>query len=1028
LKLCADLHIHSHYSRATSSRLTPPWLDRWARIKGIGLLGTGDCTHALWLEELRENCDDAEEGLYRLKKSARKAFDSGPALEEGLPSPESGGGDAGDVRFVLTGEISTIYKKDGKTRKVHHLVLLPDFKAALAFNAKLARVGNVVSDGRPILGIDYIDLFSLLRETDERAVLIPAHIWTPWFSVLGAQSGFDSVEECYGSQSPFISAVETGLSSNPPMNWALSGLDRFSIVSNSDAHSPDKIGREATILEMEPSFSSLRRALTHAGGIVSTVEFFPQEGKYHYDGHRKCGVCLDPAGALEAGGVCPVCGKALTRGVMSRVMELADRPVDEGAGPGLSEKTNRRPYHSLIPLREIIAEILETSALSKKSGAAYNRLIEKAGSEFAVLMEKDLRELERISVPGLSGELLAGAIGRMRSGEVSVSAGYDGEYGVIRVFEGAPPRRRGEDLFGGEAAGPLSPPAGPAKKLTASAALAEKSRRPPEGPAALVPAPFVPDAVQERVLASKDKYGLIIAGPGTGKTAILAAKIARLITGGAAPSSILALSFTAKAAAELGERIAGFLGGGSPEGADPPRGRPLAATFHSFCASVLREESGAAGLDRDFSIAAEEERDELLKALCEDAARGGARKVRPRRLGLYLEERKRYCLLPGERTFELAGPPDPGFAGYPEPVPELESLYAGYRRLLKERALLDFDDLVSAAVRLFALRTEILAKYRRRFSSIFVDEYQDINAAQYALVKLLAPPADADAPGLWVIGDPNQAIYGFRGSDNRFIRRFRDDYPGAAFFQMLRSFRCAEPIIAAAGQLTGAGLEGVSRDRGTVSLYRTGYPTDKSEAEGIARTISGLIGGASFFAQDSGIAGQDSNAVSLGPSDCAVLVRAAALAEPVLKALRDHGIPYEFSGGPRRGAEETEVPDSKVLADMRTQGVRVMTIHASKGLEFDQVFVAGLEEGILPFTLYDTEEAACDLEEERRLLYVAMTRARHGLRLSWAASRMFSGRKLASPPSRFLSELEQIIPLARTVRRPSAKNPQMSLF
>jgi uncharacterized protein (TIGR00375 family) len=454
MKINADLHIHSHYSRAASPRLTPAWLDRWAAIKGINLLGTGDCTHTLWLEELREQFDDAEEGFYVLKKSVRRSFDAGPALKEGLPGPGNGAAPGNETRFVLTGEISTIYKKDGRTRKVHHLVILPNFKTAAAFNTRLARTGNIASDGRPVLGIDSAALLSLLKETDERALLIPAHIWTPWFSALGARSGFDSIEECYDPLGGLIPAVETGLSSNPPMNWALSRLDKFSIVSNSDAHSPEKIGREATILEMELSYSSLYEALSlPAGdeaalgekdprppakgrsGIIATVEFFPQEGKYHYDGHRKCGVRLDPAAALEAGGICPVCGKPLTKGVLSRVMELAGRPLDEKAPcpPGF-RGTNRRPYHSLIPLREILGEILGCGGSSKKAGAAYNRIIEKAGSEFAVLMDRDIRDLEGLSVPGLSGALLAAAIRRMRAGEVSVDAGYDGEYGVIKVF------------------------------------------------------------------------------------------------------------------------------------------------------------------------------------------------------------------------------------------------------------------------------------------------------------------------------------------------------------------------------------------------------------------------------------------------------------------------------------------------------------------------------------------------------------------------------------------------------------------
>jgi DNA helicase-2/ATP-dependent DNA helicase PcrA len=232
MRIIADLHIHSHYSRATRPKLTPPYLDRWARIKGINLVGTGDCTHPGWLAELMEQLEPAEGGFFQLKSTLRREFDAGEALAEGLPAP------AGDspVRFVLTGEISTIYSRDGRTRKIHHVVILPDFAAAAAFQARLERMGNVSSDGRPILGVDSRDLFAALLDADERSILVPAHIWTPWFSALGARSGFDSIEECYGDLAPRIGAIETGLSSNPPMNWAVSALDRFAIISNSDAH------------------------------------------------------------------------------------------------------------------------------------------------------------------------------------------------------------------------------------------------------------------------------------------------------------------------------------------------------------------------------------------------------------------------------------------------------------------------------------------------------------------------------------------------------------------------------------------------------------------------------------------------------------------------------------------------------------------------------------------------------------------------------------------------------------------------
>jgi len=520
LKIIADIHIHSPWSRATSSRLSPASLERWAGIKGIGLLGTGDCTHPRWIEELQDNLEDNDSGsgFYRLKEKARSEFDSGPALAEGLPGP--GGTDSplqeSNVHFVLTGEISTIYKKAGKTRKVHHVVVLPDFKAAAVFNAKLERLGNIHSDGRPILGLDSEDLLSLLLEADDRALLIPAHIWTPWFSVLGAKSGFDSIEECYGSLASHIPAIETGLSSNPPMNWALSGLDRYAIISNSDAHSPDKLGREATIFDMELSYDSFREAL-YRNKIIATVEFFPQEGKYHYDGHRNCGTCLEPEEAARLEGICPVCGKPLTRGVMGRVLELADRPVDETSPCPEEQSGNTRPYYSLIPLKEILGEILETGETSKKVEAAYGTLIEKAGSEFALLLDMSQEKIETLSCPGISGELLAKAICRMRRGEVSISPGYDGEYGVIRTFAPGEAKESGSGLFEDNIVNDTNKINKPrrAKQKTA-VAVSEKSLSRERI--------FPLDEDQLAAVTSGLRRGIIIAGPGTGKTAVLPQK------------------------------------------------------------------------------------------------------------------------------------------------------------------------------------------------------------------------------------------------------------------------------------------------------------------------------------------------------------------------------------------------------------------------------------------------------------------------------------------------------------------------
>lgn len=1085
MRVVADLHIHSRFSLATSSKLTPAYLDRWGRVKGIDLIGTGDCTHPAWLPELREKLEPAEGGFFRLKPELRREFDSGEALAEGLPAPRSMPEFDGNPRFVLTGEISTIYSLGGRTRKVHHLVVLPDFRAASAFQARLERVGNIASDGRPILGIDSRDLFAALLDADDRSILIPAHIWTPWFSALGARSGFDSIDECYRDLAPRIRAIETGLSSNPPMNWAVSALDRFAVVSNSDAHSPEKLGREATILDMEFSFAGLSAALGGGGplgDIRETVEFFPQEGKYHYDGHRSCGVSLSPMESAEAGGLCPRCGKPLTPGVVSRVARLADRPMDESAPcPDDFAGTNRRPYRSLVPLTELLGELLGAGPGSKKVQAAYSGLVAGAGSEFSLLLDLSLPEIEALRTGGVSGELLAEAVGRMRSGRVSVRPGYDGEYGVVRVFapgERVEARSAGAGLFG-DSDGPPSPAPTLEPSPPKPAAAMKRGRKTPApessaGPAPEEPeaAPFRLDPAQKAAVEHPGGPALVVAGPGSGKTAVLALRVAHLVQGGADPASILALTFTNKAAGELRERIGRTIG--------PDRAARLtAATFHSFCRSILRDQAETAGIQKDFDILDEGARSSFLLsvALSIPAAR---------RLGSYVEARKRFLLLPGDRSLRLGPGAPEGLRelaaefGLPDFDPEKDAAYAAYRDALRAEDSLDFDDLVAGTVRLLASRAETAAVFRARYRTIFVDEYQDVNFAQYALVRLLAPDPAAD---LCVIGDPNQAIYGFRGSDRRFIERFPVDYPGAAVYRLVKSFRCAPGIVGAAGRLVGAELSGTGA---AVALSRSEFPTDKAEAEGIAREIDRLVGGTRFFALDSGVA--DARAPELRSlSECAVLVRAAALAPPLEKALHDHGIPYSLVGekpwweeepcrsilaelrasrpalspaeAVRAAAEHSAVPPLEAAVDPegpaerlaafasgfddlmafldalalgspgdgwgpRSERVSIMTIHASKGLEFDHVFVAGLEEGVLPFTLFERNEAIVD--EERRLLFVAMTRARVGLHLTYARTRNFRGRELSLAPSRFLSELEDLIPLAAAPPlRP--RDPQLRL-
>lgn len=405
----ADFHIHSKYSRATSRELVPELLELWARRKGLDLVGTGDFTHPAWREELSKKLIPAEEGLYRLKEEFQIREHAAYHTEDRNP------------RFILSGEISSIYKKDGKVRKVHNLILLPSLDAGKRLSLRLEQVGNLHSDGRPILGLPSRDLLELTLEVCPEAIFIPAHIWTPHFSLFGAYSGFDTIEECFEDLTPHIHALETGLSSDPPMIRRLSKLDRYTLVSNSDAHSPSKLAREANVFYCPLSYANISYGLSHPteGGFGGTIEFFPEEGKYHFDGHRNCKICLSPTEALKALGVCPVCGRPLTKGVLHRVEELADR--EESFFP-----PDAPSFQHLIPLPELIAAVMGYTTASKRVQRQYEELLSKLGSELYLLRQSPLEDISRFA-----GEALSQAICRLRQGQLRWSPGYDGEYGRV---------------------------------------------------------------------------------------------------------------------------------------------------------------------------------------------------------------------------------------------------------------------------------------------------------------------------------------------------------------------------------------------------------------------------------------------------------------------------------------------------------------------------------------------------------------------------------------------------------------------
>ncbi|MHC4778717.1 MAG: UvrD-helicase domain-containing protein [Planctomycetota bacterium] len=1051
MEFVADLHIHSKYSRATSKKCDLPNLHAAAKVKGITVVGTGDFTHPAWLEEISSSLVEAEEGLYRLRdeETSRAEIDVPPSC-------------GGPVRFLLTAEISNIYKKNGRTRKNHNLILAPDIRGATAIHSALDRIGNVRSDGRPILGLDARDLLETVLECAPGAFLIPAHIWTPWFSLFGSKSGFDALEECYEDLSGHIFALETGLSSDPPMNWRLSALDRYTLVSHSDAHSPDKLAREADLFDTDLSFPAIRKALETREGFLGTLEFFPEEGKYHLDGHRSCSVRMTPTETTASSGLCPACGKPVTVGVLNRVDQLADR--EDGVHP-----EGAPPFESLVPLKEVLSECLSVGAGSKRVARAASELTEALGPELDILRKVPLREIERVS-----GSLVAEAFRRVRAGEIRPMGGYDGEFGVIRVFEpGETETFRGQTtLFeapvttsieemrvaesGPRARGNVDPSEIRGLKPEQPAPLPLLEGRPEELGAGLNPE-------QKSAVDHGPGPLLVVAGPGTGKTRTMAHRIARLVeTGEADPGSILALTFTNHAAGAMRKRIREILPG-------PVSSGITACTFHSLCARLLRE-----GPRPHFTVLGDGE----SSAILEEAAHKveGHSKKRLKGLSGLISLAKRECWTPEEAARDVRFDDS------------TVAVYREYREAMETREALDFDDLLLDTVKSLQIDGEFAARTQMRFSWILVDEYQDINPAQYSLVRLLAPVVDAN---LCAVGDPDQAIYGFRGSDPVYFRRFTEDYPPAKVVRLHRNYRSPDKVLKAATQVmekarSRAGEEvrsGIEGERVAVSVLAS----EEAEAEFVAHTIEKEMGGVSFFSRDSGRLEDREGVTERSFSDFAVLYRTEAQAFAAENALARLGLPVRRVGTNRlldkpayrkvrdalasHGGEGSR-PVARLLLDLssdlegeareaarnlsslagpfgediqayldhlalasevdsmdpRADRIACLTLHASKGLEFPVVFILACEDGIIPFRFGSEPD---DIEEERRLFFVGVTRAIEKLYLCRARRRLRYGRAVNNPPSPFLDDIDrELLRAAGLPERPlKPRGPkQLGLF
>ncbi len=969
----ADLHIHSKYSRATSKDCNLEQLALWAQKKGLSVISTGDFTHPAWFKEINEKLIPDGNGAYRLR----------PEIEEQIFINSS------PVRFLLSVEISTIYKKGDKTRKVHHVVFVPDLDTAGKFRDKLDAIGNINSDGRPILGLDSRDLLETTLESGENSFIIPAHIWTPWFSVLGSKSGFDSIEECYGDLSEHIFAVETGLSSDPEMNWKVSKLDKFRLVSNSDAHSPSKLAREATVFDTSPDYFSIMNALKTGMGYVGTVEFFPEEGKYHEDGHRKCNVCMTPGETKQAGGICPVCGKPLTIGVLNRVCELADRDFNSTFKP----KTAGQVF-SLVPLPEIISEILQVGPASKSVTKEYERLIKKFGSEFSILREVPVDELSK------DFPLLGEGISRLRKGQVIKQAGFDGEYGVIRLFEESELKRKGFINLKLDMNIPkTSAPA--VKPVTSQCSFimpkAENSGKNP------IPEPaksYGLDEYQKAAVENTNNQLLIIAGPGSGKTTVLTRRIAYLIKEkGIQQEHCLAITFTRRAAEEMRGRLNNLL--------SDSQCLVNIHTFHSLCLSILKDNYEKAGIPENFKIISQEE-----KAL--------------------------------------------------------------YNKDNQPSDMLEFDDLITLTVKLFEENPDIVKFYQNKYKYISVDEYQDIDENQYRLIKYLAP-ADGN---ICVIGDPNQAIYGFRGGNSKYFINFNEDYKNVRTINLKNNYRSTDRIVNASNQMIDT-FNIVSRcSNPSEKIIIHTAPTDKAEAEFVVSTIENLIGGHSFFSIDSDRT--DGEKENFSFSDFAILYRSSAQLKPLQEALKRSAMPFvnlsdnllcekkavrsllrnlnpeepavkqlenisqdliseigeyvfsslkEIASKCENNADfvhEVSLLKESDLLDKRADRISLMTLHASKGLEFNCVFIVGLEDGILPFFRAKSPE---EIEEERRLLYVGMTRAKQHLYLCRAQKRTIFGKTESHEISPFLAKIERdLIELSRFEKENHSQETQLSLF
>ncbi len=1028
----ADLHIHSRYSRATSQANEPIELEYWCRRKGMDLLASGDFTHAAYRSELREKLMPLDNGLYALKDELRRV-DAGIANDIMRP------------RFIISSEISSIYKDKGKTRKVHNVILVPSIEAADKISLRLEALGcNLRADGRPIIGLSSHNLLELTLDCCAEAIFIPAHIWTPHFSLFGMYSGYDTIEDCFEDLTPHIHALETGLSSDPQMNARISALDKYAFVSNSDAHSPANLAREANLFNCELTYDAMAQALAEpqSKNFHGTIEFFPEEGKYHWDGHRNCKYSCKPSDAIANGNICPVCGEKLILGVSHRLEELADRPEDY-ISPLM------RPYQSLVPLSEIIAACARMTKASKKVQAQYQHMLQSLGSELYILRQAPLAD-----IADATNDIIAEGISRIRAGKLTLAPGFDGEYGKVSVFSAEE-----LDQLSGQTSlfanlGYEKQPRSQKQQKTA-APIAADTALPAQTESDL---PYGLNGAQWQAVAATNKEIVVMAGPGTGKTRTLIYRIIHLLEKGVAPEKIMAVTFTNKAAGELRERLLSHFK------SKKMLSKMNIGTFHSLSLKMLREQGETIALV-DANNA---------RCFAEEVIAEQGLKMRANHFLREISHAK------NNEKSDLS-----------------EAAISAYQQKLLPYHAYDFDDLLLSVLNFASENPGYFADMH-----LLVDEFQDINDLQMRLIEAWRQ----EAADTFVIGDPNQSIYGFRGADAACFERFLQHCSNPEQIYLRENYRSTTEILACASAFVNEDEGRQLHTERTLhqSVRLVDAETPLSEGIFIATEIDRLIGGIDMITAHSKKSKKSGN-ISL--ADIAILYRTHRQAEQLSFCLEQAGIPHSISGrddfmddeqvrlclaflraitdasdqlarhlcqskfpaakldglfaafrpllagsspaqlvekwidsnylGEHPALEKLHhtallCPDLSALlfnsllgeeADIKRSGskeyaqetVSLLTLHGAKGLEFPVVFIAGLKEGLLPFY---AEGMTTDRAEERRLFYVGITRAKDELILL-----------SQNEPSSFLSEIDSdLLTTEKALEKKRRVGKQLALF